>query len=199
MKRRKFIQTAALGAVLAAPAIVNAQALPHIRWRLASGWPKNLGTIYCGAYTVAQRVSAATGGLFEISVHGSGEIVSALEVADAVQQGSVECAHTASVFFFGKDTTFALDGQIPFVMTSRQMTGWMYSGGGQGLLREFYRDYNIVNFACGNTGTHMGASSAKSPRSITIPAIGIRVVRSRCTSMRRLGSSCPMNTSKYSI
>ncbi len=123
MERRSFIQTAAFGAVLAAPAIVNAQTLPQIRWRLASSWPKNLGTIYCGAYTVAQRVSAATGGLFEISVHGSGEIVSALEVADAVQQGSVECAHTASVFFFGKDTTFALDGQIPFVMTSRQING----------------------------------------------------------------------------
>ncbi|WP_137893770.1 TRAP transporter substrate-binding protein [Ramlibacter sp. 2FC] len=154
MERRSFLQAAAGGTALAAPAIVRAQ--PQIRWRLASSWPKSLDTIYGGAEVVSKRVAAATNGKFEISVHGPGEIVPALQVADAVQQGAVECAHTASVFFFGKDPTFALDGQIPFGMTSRQMTGWMYAGGGLQLLREFYRDYDIVNFPCGNTGTQMG-------------------------------------------
>ena len=164
MERRSFIQTAAIGGALAAPAIVRAQ--PQIRWRLASSWPKPLDTIYGGAETVAKRVAAATGGRFEISVHGPGEIVPALGVADAVQNGTVECAHTASVFFFGKDPTFALDGQIPFGMTSRQMTAWMYSGGGLQLLRDFYRDYNIVNFACGNTGTQMGGWFRKEVKSL---------------------------------
>ena len=164
MERRSFIQTAAVGAALAAPAVVRAQ--PQIRWRLASSWPTALDTIYGGADTVAKRVSAATGGRFEISVHGPGELVPALQVADAVQQGTVECAHTASVFFFGQDPTFALDGQIPFGMTSRQMTAWMYSGGGLQLLREFYRDYNIVNFACGNTGTQMGGWYRKEIKSL---------------------------------
>jgi TRAP-type mannitol/chloroaromatic compound transport system substrate-binding protein len=154
MERRTFVKGAAAGGALAAPAIVRAQ--QNIRWRLASSWPKNLDTIYGGAEAVAKRVHAATGGKFEIRVFGPGEVVPALQVADAVQQGTVECAHTASVFFFGKDPAFALDGQIPFGMTSRQMTAWMYDGGGMGLLREFYRDYNIVNFPCGNTGTQMG-------------------------------------------
>lgn len=164
MERRSFIQSAAVGAALAAPAIVRAQ--PQIRWRLASSWPKTLDTIHGGADTVAKRVSAATGGKFEITVYGPGELVPALQVADAVQQGTVDCAHTASVFFFGKDPTFALDGQIPFGMTSRQMTAWMYSGGGLQLLREFYRDYNIVNFACGNTGTQMGGWFRKEVKSL---------------------------------
>lgn len=154
MQRRSFMSATAVGAALAAPAIVRAQ--PQIRWRLASSWPKNLDTIYGGAETVSRRVLAATGGKFEISVHGPGELVPAMQVADAVQNGTVECAHTASVFFFGKDPTFALDGQIPFGMTSRQMTGWMYAGGGLQLLREFYRDHGIINFPCGNTGTQMG-------------------------------------------
>lgn len=35
------------------------------------------------------------------------------------------------------------------------MTAWMCDGGGLKLLREFYRDYNIVNFPAGNTGTQM--------------------------------------------
>jgi TRAP-type mannitol/chloroaromatic compound transport system substrate-binding protein len=142
------------------------RAQPQIKWRLASSWPKNLDTIYGGADAVAKRVSAATDGKFDIRVYAPGELVPAFGVADAVQQGTVECAHTASVFFFGKDPTFALDGQIPFGMTSRQMTGWMYDGGGLDLLREFYREHNIVNFACGNTGTQMGGWFRKEIKSL---------------------------------
>ncbi len=168
MKRRSFASKAlaatAASVGLAAPAIVKAQ--PKIRWRLASSWPKNLDTIYGGAEEVAKRVASATGGAFEISVHGPGELVPALGVLDAVQQGSVECAHTASVFFFGKDPTFALDGQIPFGMNSRQMTAWMKDGGGLQLLREFYRDYGVVNFPCGNTGTQMGGFFRKEIKSV---------------------------------
>jgi TRAP-type mannitol/chloroaromatic compound transport system substrate-binding protein len=155
MQRRSFMQGAVAGAAIAAPAIARAQT-PQVTWRLASSWPKSLDTIYTGAEVVARRVAAATGGRFDIRISGPGEIVPAFGVADAVQQGTVECAHTASVFFFGKDPVFALDGQIPFGMTSRQMTAWMYDGDGLKLMREFYRDYNIVNFPCGNTGTQMG-------------------------------------------
>ena len=167
MKRRSFATSVLAGAAtagLSAPAIVGAQ--PKIRWRLASSWPKNLDTIYGGAEQVAKRVAAATGGAFEISVHAPGELVPAFGVLDAVQQGSVECAHTASVFFFGKDPTFALDGQIPFGMNSRQMTSWMKDGGGLPLLREFYRDFNVVNFPCGNTGTQMGGFFRKEVKSL---------------------------------
>jgi TRAP-type mannitol/chloroaromatic compound transport system substrate-binding protein len=158
MQRRSFAATALTGAALAtglaAPAIVGAQ--PKLRWRLTSSWPKNLDTIYGAADEVAKRVREATNGAWEISVHGPGELVPAFGALDAVQQGTVEAAHTASVFFFGKDPTFALDGQIPFGMNSRQMTAWMKDGEGTSLLREFYRDYNVVNFPCGNTGTQMG-------------------------------------------
>ena len=164
MQRRSFVQTAAVGAALAAPAVVRAQ--PQIRWRLASSWPKSLDTIYGAAEVVSKRVAAATGGNFEISVHGAGELMPAFGVADAVQGGSVECAHTSSVFFFGKDPTFAIDGALPFGMTSRQMTGWMYDGGGLALMREFFREYNIVNFPCGNTGTQMAGWFRKEIKSL---------------------------------
>ena len=41
---------------------------------------------------------------------------------------SVEMAHTAPYYFFGKDETFALGCAIPFGLNSRQMTAWMYRG-----------------------------------------------------------------------
>ena len=164
MSRRQFLGATGLTAGLAFPAIVKAQST--FRWRLASSWPKSLDTIAGAADIVAKRVSAATNGKFEISVHGPGELVPAFGVADAVQQGSVECAHTSSVFFFGKDPTFAFDGAIPFGMTTRQTNGWMFDGGGLALLRDFYKDYNIVNFPCGNTGAQMAGWFRKEIKSM---------------------------------
>jgi TRAP-type mannitol/chloroaromatic compound transport system substrate-binding protein len=167
MKRRGFLKaatTSTAAATLAAPAIVKGQA--QLKWRLVSAYPKTLDTIFGSSETFAKRVSAATGGKFDIRVFAAGEIVPAFQVADAVSQGTVECAHAGSVLLFGKDPTFALDAAIPFGMNSRQMTAWMYDGGGLALTREFFRDFNIVNFPCGNTGAQMAGWFRKEIKSV---------------------------------
>ena len=133
-----------------APAIVHAQA--NIRWRLASSFPKSLDTIFGAADEFAKQVSAMTGGKFQISTHAGGELMPAFGVLDGVSNATVECAHTAPYYFFGKDECFALGCAIPFGLNSRQMTAWMIEGNGLKLMREFYAKYNIVNFLGGNTG-----------------------------------------------
>jgi len=110
MERRSFIQRAGIAGVLAAgaaPAVVHAQA--NIRWRLASSFPKSLDTIYGAAEVMAKQVSDMTGGKFQISVHAGGELMPPFGVVDGVQNGTVEMAHTAPYYFFGKDPTFAMD------------------------------------------------------------------------------------------
>jgi TRAP-type mannitol/chloroaromatic compound transport system substrate-binding protein len=157
MERRSFVRGAGLAGVLAAgaaPAIVHAQA--NIRWRMASSFPRSLDTIFGAAEVFAKKVSNMTGGKFEISTHAGGELMPAFGVVDGVQQGTVEMAHTAPYYFFGKDPTFALGCAIPFGLNSRQMTAWMYEGNGLKLMREFYNGYNFINFPGGNTGTQMG-------------------------------------------
>ena len=167
MERRKFLQNAGIAGILAAGAApaVHAQA-PAIRWRLASSFPKALDTIFGAADTFAKAVSDATGGKFVISVHAGGELMPPFGVVDGVQQGTVECAHTAPYYFFGKDDTFAIDCAIPFGLNSRQMTAWMYEGNGMKLMREFYAGYNIVNFPMGNTGAQMGGWYRKEIKTI---------------------------------
>jgi len=160
VKRRDFIATATVGAgaaaasTIAAPAI--AQSAPEIRWRVASSFPKSLDTIYGGAETVAKRVSDLTDGKFQIRVFAAGEIVPGLQVLDAVQAGTVEAGHTCAYYYVGKDPTFAFDTAMPFGLNSRQQQAWMYEGGGEQLMNEFYKDYNVHSFVCGNTGTQMG-------------------------------------------
>jgi len=167
MERRSFIQQAGLAGVLAAgvaPAVVHAQA--SIRWRLASSFPKSLDTIFGAAETFSKKVSEMSGGKFEISVHAGGELMPPFGVVDGVQNATVEAAHTAPYYFFGKDPTFALGCAIPFGLNSRQMTAWMYDGNGLKLMREFYRGFNIVNFPMGNTGAQMGGWWRKEVKSL---------------------------------
>ena len=166
MERRKFLQNAGIAGILAAGAApaVHAQGAPTIRWRLASSFPKALDTIFGAADVFAKTVSDATGGKFVISIHAGGELMPPFGVVDGVQQGTVECAHTAPYYFFGKDDTFAIDSAIPVGLNSRQMTAWMYEGNGMKLLREFYKTYNIVNFPMGNTGAQMGGFYRKEIR-----------------------------------
>lgn len=167
MERRSFVRQVGLAGVLAAgaaPAIVHAQA--NIRWRLASSFPKSLDTIFGAADTFAKKVSDMTGGKFQISTHAGGELMPAFGVVDGVQNGTVECAHTAPYYFFGKDETFALGCAIPFGLNSRQMTAWMYEGNGLKLMREFYAKYSMTSFPMGNTGAQMGGWFRKEIKSL---------------------------------
>ena len=138
MQRRDFLKKASIGAAagaaatLAAPAI--AQTAPTIKWRLTSSFPKSLDTVFGGAETMADRVRALTGGKFDIRCFPAGEIVPGLQALDAVQQGTVEVAHTCSYYYVGKDKTFGFGTAIPFGMNARQMNAWIYEGGGQKLL-----------------------------------------------------------------
>jgi TRAP-type mannitol/chloroaromatic compound transport system substrate-binding protein len=163
VQRRSFLKKAGLGlaaGAAAAPGIVNAQApaagLPTVTWRMAGSWPKSLDTLYGGMEEISKIVAAATGGKFNIKVFAAGEIVGGLQVLDAVQNGTVECGHTATYYYFGKDPTFAFSCAVPFGLNSRQQNAWMYHGGGRELMREFYKDYNCMQFTAGNTGAQMG-------------------------------------------
>ncbi len=167
MERRSLIKHAGIAGILAAAAAPAVHAQAVVRWRMASSFPKSLDTLYGGAETIARVVKAMTGGKFEISTHAAGELMPAFGVVDGVQQGSIECAHTAPYYFFGKDETFAMGCAIPFGLNSRQTTAWMIEGNGLKLMREFYAKYNIVNFPAGNTGAQMGGWFRKELKSVS--------------------------------
>ncbi|MEY2800637.1 MAG: hypothetical protein RL513_221 [Pseudomonadota bacterium] len=166
MDRRSLIKNAGITGVLAAATAPAVHAQPVIRWRLSSSFPRSLDTIYGGADTFARAVKTMSGGRFDISVHPAGELLPPFGVVDGVQNGTVECAHTAPYYFFGKDETFAIGCAIPFGLNSRQMSAWMYEGNGLRLMREFYARYGIINFPAGNTGSQMGGWYRKEVKSL---------------------------------
>ena len=123
---------------------------------MATSWPISLDTIYGGAETISKRVEALSGGNFQIKPYAAGELVPGLEVLDAVQSGSVECGHTASYYYIGKNPSFAFGTSVPFGLTAQQQNAWLYEGGGNEALNNLYSDFGILGFPAGNTGAQMG-------------------------------------------
>ena len=158
MRRRDLMRAggaAAAASTLAAPAIAQSS-LPNVRWRMQSSFPKSLDTVFGGASFLAQRVSKLTEGRFEIQAFGAGEIVGGLQVLDAVQNGTIECGHTAGFYYLGKSPALAFDTGVPFGLTPRQHVAWMRYGGGMDLMREQYAQFGAIQFPAGNTGAQMG-------------------------------------------
>ncbi|MES2999667.1 MAG: TRAP transporter substrate-binding protein DctP [Pseudomonadota bacterium] len=188
MDRRSVIKNAGIAGVLAAGIAPAVHAQAAVRWRLASSFPKSLDTLFGGAEVFAKAVRTMSGGKFEISTHAAGELMPAFGVVDAVQQGSIEMAHTAPYYFYGKDATFSLGCAVPFGLNSRQMTAWMLEGNGLKLMREFYAKYNIINFAAGNTGAQMGGWFRKEIKSTKdLKGLKFRIAGFAGKIMERMG------------
>ena len=116
MKRRQFLKAAGVGlaasTAVAAPAI--AQSNPEIKWRLASSFPKSLDTYWGTAEIFCKVVGEMTDQKFQIQPFAAGEIVPGLQVADAVQNGTVEAGQTAAYYYFGKHPGFVFETGLPF-------------------------------------------------------------------------------------
>ena len=164
MQRRQLIQAASLagGAGLLSACRLrridgaSSAELPSVRWRMATSWPHALDTLYGGAQTIAEQVGVMSGGRFTIEPYAAGEIVPGLQVLDAVQNGAVECGHTASYYYVGKNPALAFGTAVPFGLTPQQQNTWLYEGGGNEALDRIYSDFGVRSFPAGNTGPQMG-------------------------------------------
>ena len=167
MKRRQFLQAAGVG--LAATAVAKpaiAQSMPEIKWRLSSGFPKSLDTIYGGSEVFAKYVAEASDDQFQIQPFAAGEIVGTFQLADAVGNGTVEMGQTASYYYVGKDPTFAFPTAIPCGLNPRMENAWRYHGGGMDLMNEFYAKHGLYGMPAGNTGTQMGGWFRKEMKTV---------------------------------
>jgi len=188
MKRRDLIKGAGAGLLAGAFTPAKAADLPAIRWRMASSFPKSLDTIYGAGEVLAKRLEQITQGKFQMRVFAGGEIVPGLQVLDAVQDGTIECGHSASYYYVGKNKAFAFDCAVPFGLTARQQNSWMVSGGGLKLTRELFKEHNILNFPGGNTGTQMGGWFRKEIKSLAdLKGVKMRIPGIGGEIMARLG------------
>ena len=129
-----------------------------------------------------------TGGRFTIKPYAAGEIVPGLEVLDAVQNGTVECGHTASYYYVGKNSALAFGTSMPFGLTAQQQNSWLYHGGGLEAMQKVYADFNVINFPAGNTGAQMGGWFKREVKSLAdLKGLKMRIPGLGGEVMSRLG------------
>lgn len=133
------------------------------RWTMATSWPSGLPAQDL-ANLFADRVESMSGGRLVIDVHPAGAIVSAFEVLDAVDQGSVEMGHSFSNYWIGKNHAAPMFAQIPMAFEGDQFLSWIYEAGGLELWNRLYQEEMGLNVKVMPIGLGMPENLAWSDR-----------------------------------
>ena len=164
-----------------------------IEWRLITTWPKNFPALGTAPENFSELVAKMSGGGLQVKVYGAGELVGAMEVFDAVANGTADVGHGAAYYWRGKAPQSVFFTTIPFGMTAQEANAWLRYGGGLELWRELYEPFGVIPFPAGNSGVQMAGWFNKEIHSLEdlrglkmrIPGLGGEV-------MRRAGAS-PVN------
>ncbi|MCB0378431.1 MAG: TRAP transporter substrate-binding protein [Bdellovibrionales bacterium] len=155
MSRRHLLKNAGLGALaLSAPAVAVAK--PEYKIKMATTWLKNYPGFGTSANELGKMIEQLSGGRIKVKVYGAKEIVPAMQLFDAVQQGTVEMGHGASYYWQGKIPSAPFFATIPFGFTAPEMNAWLEFGGGKELWAEAYAPFGVKPYSVGNSGTQMG-------------------------------------------
>jgi len=187
LSRRGFIGAgAASAAALAAPAVAQGK----IQWRMVTSWPKHLPGPGVTAERLAKRITDMSAGRLSVRVYAAGELVSGLQVLDAVATGTADMGHTASFYWQGKHPAVAYFTTVPFGLTPREHMAWIYHGGGQTLWDELYAGFGVKPFMAGNPGFNMGGWFKEPVTSLEdLRGLKLRVAGLGGEIYRRLGAT----------
>ncbi|MFC3228128.1 TRAP transporter substrate-binding protein [Marinibaculum pumilum] len=145
--RKLLISTAAILA-MAGAAIAPASAEP-VRLKMASTYPSSLTQLGTLGKILEKNVNTASGGEIEIKFFEPGALVPALEVFDAIKNGSVDAGWSTPGYWQGKEPALALFAAVPFGPSAGEYGGWLLTGGGEDLMNEIYHKHNIHSLICG--------------------------------------------------
>ena len=146
-KTTALIAAACTAALLAAGA-AHAQD-KKVRLQMASSYGSTLPILGEAAAAFVKKVEAATGGSVQIKFNEPNALVPVLQSFDAVSQGSVDSAWTASAFWSGKDSAYNFFSSVPFGPGAAEYLAWLSHGGGKELKAEMYGQHGIHSITCG--------------------------------------------------
>ncbi len=146
--------------------VVQAKPAKSYQWKLVTTWPKNFPGLGEGPERFAKEVERMSDGRLTVKVYGAGELVPALEVFDAVSQGTAEAGHGAAYYWKGKVPAAQFFSTVPFGLNAQELNSWVTYGGGLELWKELYEPFGVIPALGGNTGVQMGGWFNKEINSI---------------------------------
>src|SRR5262245_61933042 len=148
MRRALSIAALASMALLATPAPEAAAQEKKVRLNMGGAFPSSMAMLGPAQLYFADRVKKISGGTLEFKFFEPGALVPASQYFDAVSAGNLDSAFTGLGFFTGKEVALALFSSVPFGPEMGEYLGWMRYGGGDQLMQELTRKYNIESMLC---------------------------------------------------
>jgi len=148
----RFIKLAvACAAVLAVTSALDSSMAQDkkVRLNMAGAFPSSMAVLGPGQLYFADKVKKLSAGSIDIRFFEPGALVPGSQYFDAIASGSLDSAWTGLGFFTGKDVAFALFSSVPFGPELGEYMGWMRFGGGEQLMQELARKYNVEVMLCG--------------------------------------------------
>lgn len=120
-----------------------------VRVQIGGAFPSSTAILGPAQLRFVKNVKDLSGGSIDIKFFEPGALVPSSQYFDAVSNGSLDMAYTATGYFTGKDIAFALLGAVPFGPGVGEYLAWFEYGGGNELSDELHAKYNIVAKLCG--------------------------------------------------
>jgi TRAP-type mannitol/chloroaromatic compound transport system substrate-binding protein len=159
-----------------------------VRLNLAGAFPSSTAILGTGQLYFADKVKKISGGAIDIKFFEPGALVPANQYFDAVSSGSLESAYSGLGFFTGKDSAFALFSTVPFGPEIGEYLGWMRFGGGEKLMQDLARKYNIEVLLCGTIAPEASGWFRKEIKSVEdLKGLKMRFFGLGANVMQKLG------------
>jgi TRAP-type mannitol/chloroaromatic compound transport system substrate-binding protein len=159
-----------------------------VRLNLAGAFPSSTAILGTGQLYFADKVKKISGGAIDIKFFEPGALVPANQYFDAVSSGSLEAAYSGLGFSTGKDSAFALFSTVPFGPEMGEYLGWMRFGGGEKLMQDLARKYNIEVLLCGTIAPEASGWFRKEIKSVEdLKGLKMRFFGLGANVMQKLG------------
>jgi TRAP-type mannitol/chloroaromatic compound transport system substrate-binding protein len=186
----RLIKAAAWAAVVTLTVSVNIAAAQEKRVRLNLGgaFPSSTAILGTGQLYFADKVKKLSAGSIDVRFFEPGALVPASQYFDAISTGSLDAAWTGLGFFTGKDIAMALFSAVPFGPEMGEYMGWMRFGGGEQLMQELTRKYNVESLLCGSIAPEASGWFRKEIKSVDdLKGLKMRFFGLGANVMQKLG------------
>jgi TRAP-type mannitol/chloroaromatic compound transport system substrate-binding protein len=149
MRKALTIAVLACLGLLAAPGQEAVAQEKKVRFNMAGAFPSTTAIFGTGQLYFIDRVKKISGGSLDIKYFEPGALLPGSQYFDALSAGNLDAAMTGLGFFTGKEVALALYSAVPFGPETGEYLAWMRYGGGDQLMQELTRKYNVESQLCG--------------------------------------------------
>ncbi|MBU1212862.1 MAG: TRAP transporter substrate-binding protein [Alphaproteobacteria bacterium] len=139
VNRRRFLKGSAVAAGTAAVGTVampNVSRAETVTLKMQSSWGAS-DIFQDMAKQYVERCEKMSGGRLKFDLLPAGAVVKAFQVQDACSDGIIDCAHTVTAYWYGKNKAASLFGTGPVLgCDATQMLAWIQTQEGRDLYKE---------------------------------------------------------------